>query len=63
MTADYLRNVERIYRGERADLEKARERRNAAVRQAISEGWTHEQIADATGITRGRIGQIATRRG
>ena len=37
----------------------ARDARNAAVRQAIADGWTHAQIANATGLTRSRIGQIA----
>jgi hypothetical protein len=30
------------------------------VREAIRSGWTHAMIADATKLTRGRIGQIAT---
>jgi transcriptional regulator with XRE-family HTH domain len=38
-----------------------REQRNAAVREALREGWTHAQIAQATGLTRSRVGQIAQR--
>lgn len=41
--------------------------RAAAVRErdrliitALAAGWTHTQIAEATGLTRGRVGQIAT---
>lgn len=36
--------------------------RDALIHQAIAEGWTHSQIADATGLSRGRIGQIATQK-
>jgi hypothetical protein len=42
--------------------EVERERRNAAVREALAAGWTHARIAEATGLTRGRVGQIAMSR-
>lgn len=42
--------------------EAARETRNHAVREAVAAGWTHAQIADVTGLTRARVGQIALTR-
>jgi hypothetical protein len=40
---------------------KAREDRDAAVREALKAGWTHAKIAETTGMTRGRVGQLAQR--
>ena len=59
ITARELRTAEARYQraGQRAEIE--REARNAAVRAALVEGWTHAAIAEATGLTRGRVGQIA----
>lgn len=59
MTATDLQQAERAYETavERAALRRAN--RDALIRRAIAEGWTHAQISDATGLTRGRIGQIA----
>lgn len=59
ITANQLQRAELAYRTSRERSEAARERRNAAVQRALEEGWTHAQIARATGLTRGRIGQIA----
>jgi hypothetical protein len=61
VTAAELRKAERAYQRAAAKAELARYRRNAAVRAALAEGWTHAAIADATGLTRGRVGQIAQR--
>lgn len=36
--------------------------RDAAILEAVAEGWTHAQISEATGLTRARIGQIALTR-
>ena len=55
-----LRTVEARYQRAHQAAEVARSARNTAVRQALAEGWTHAQIAHATGLTRGRVGQIAT---
>jgi len=41
---------------------EARENRDRAILAALTEGYTHTQIAEATGLTRGRIGQIANRK-
>lgn len=59
MTADDLQKAEARYQRAHRRAETEREVRNAAVRQAISEGWTHARIAEATGLTRSRVGQIA----
>lgn len=48
---DFREAVERV--------EELRQVRNDNVRTAIAQGWTHAQIAQATGLTRGRIGQLA----
>jgi len=62
MTTSELRKAEAAYQRAYRRAEALREARNAAVRQAIAQGWTHQQISDATGLTRGRIGQIANAR-
>lgn len=54
-----LREAESCYQGSFQRAEADREARNAAVRAAFAAGWTHARISDATGLTRGRIGQIA----
>ena len=59
MTPAELRKAEARYQRAYSRSEQARENRNAAVRQALAEGWSHARIAEATGLTRGRIGQIA----
>lgn len=58
-TARTLHAWEETYRLDQRQAEASRKRRNEAVRQALVEGWTHAQIAEATGLTRARIGQIA----
>jgi hypothetical protein len=62
MTAEELREAEARYQRAFSRSEAEREKRNAAVRQAIEQGWTHAQIAEATGMTRSRVGQIALTR-
>lgn len=59
MTAEELRQAEARYQRAYRRSEDAREARNAAVRSALDAGWTHAKIAEATGLTRGRVGQIA----
>lgn len=61
MTADELRKAEARYQRAFARSEAAREARNALVREALTAGWTHAQVAQATGLTRGRVGQMAQR--
>lgn len=33
--------------------------RDEAIAAALAAGWTHARISDATGLSRGRIGQLA----
>lgn len=51
---------ERDYREATERAEFLRRVRNTLIRGALDDGWTHAQIADATGLTRGRVGQIAS---
>ena len=60
MTVAELRKVEAAYRAAARHAEELREWRNAAVMRALAEGWTHQQIADATGLSRGRVSQIGS---
>jgi hypothetical protein len=53
-----LRILSQDIRARQAQLPELEERRNALVRQALADGWTHQQIADATGLSRGRISQL-----
>lgn len=58
MTAEELKKTEAAYRAAVRRMDAKREARNAAVREALADGMTHQQIADATGLTRGRINQL-----
>lgn len=62
MTARELSATEARYQRAFRVAETRREARNAAVRTALAEGWTHARIAEATGLTRSRVGQIAQSR-
>lgn len=57
--AAVLREAEHTYRTAALRAEAARDKRNRAVWLALDSGWTHAAIAEATGLTRGRINQIA----
>jgi hypothetical protein len=59
VVAEDLRKAEARYQRASRRAEEAREHRNRIVREALDAGWTHAKIAEATGLTRGRIGQIA----
>lgn len=59
VTADQLREAQEAFEIAETARETARELRNQLVSEARREGWTQQQIADATGITRGRINQLA----
>lgn len=58
MTAAELHKAEARYKRAAVRAEDARRERNRIVRQALAAGWTHAAIAEATGLTRGRIGQL-----
>jgi hypothetical protein len=59
VTVEELKKAEMAYRAATCRAEEKREARNRAIRQALAEGWTHARISEATGLTRGRINQIA----
>jgi DNA-directed RNA polymerase specialized sigma24 family protein len=60
VTADQLREAEAAFRAASLATEAALEQRTALLHRALDEGWTHAQIAEATGLSRGRVGQIAS---
>jgi hypothetical protein len=59
MTDKELRQAEARYQRAFRRSEDTRESRNAAILQALDEGWPHARIAEATGMTRSRVGQLA----
>lgn len=59
MTEDQLRKAEARYQRAVGRSETARQERNRLVREAVADGWTHSRVAEATGLTRGRVNQIA----
>jgi hypothetical protein len=59
MTAAELREADARYQEAFTVYEEAREARNAAIREAIVAGMNHREIAEASNLTRGRIGQFA----
>src|SRR3954464_9814502 len=62
MTDEELRAVEVRFQQVSREREQVRAERNGCVAQALAEGWTHARIADAMGMTRGRVGQLAMKR-
>lgn len=59
MTAAELRAAQRAHEAASAKGGSTLQARNEAIHEALAEGWTHAAIAEATGLTRGRIGQLA----
>lgn len=59
MTAEELRKAEARFRRAFARSEELRRERNALILEALDAGWTHARIAEATGMTRSRVGQLA----
>jgi ParB-like chromosome segregation protein Spo0J len=62
ITRRKLEGAEAALRKSAVRTEQLVERRNALVRQATAEGWTHRQIAEAVGLARSRISQLAPAR-
>jgi hypothetical protein len=58
---DELQRAEGCFQEAFALSERARAERNALIHAAIEAGWSHFRIAEATGLTRSRVGQIALR--
>ena len=59
VTVDALDRAEGRFRLEMELVEASRRERNRLVREAVAEGWTHRQVAESTGLSRARVGQIA----
>lgn len=58
-TRDELQTVARDVRGCSDAYREAREARDLMVRAALAGGMTHAEIAEAIGVSRGRIAHIA----
>lgn len=56
-----LRRAEVDYQRSNRKADEKRRERNALVAEALAKGWSHGRIAAVTGLTRGRIGQMAKR--
>jgi hypothetical protein len=59
VTTDELRKAEARYQRAFQRAEELRRERNALILEAVDAGWSHAQIANATGMTRSRVGQLA----
>jgi DNA-binding NarL/FixJ family response regulator len=42
-----------------AEIRKLEPKRDQLIRRALADGWTHTQIAEVTGLSRGRISQLS----
>jgi hypothetical protein len=62
VTPEALLQAELRYQEAHGRAEGARTARNELIFHALEQGWTHARIAQATGMTRSRIGQIAMTR-
>ncbi len=62
MTADELRDATRTWRRAELHERKLRAYRDSLIREALAAGIPQRAIAEAVGITAGRVGQIATKR-
>jgi hypothetical protein len=62
LTDEHLQEIESI-RAAVSELQDAVTRaRTRAVQRAVTLRWTYERVGKATGLSKGRIGQIAPRR-
>jgi DNA-directed RNA polymerase specialized sigma24 family protein len=60
-TASQLAKVQAAHEAALRRYEGALAARDDAIRQAVEDGWTQTQIAEAMGLTRGRVGQLVSR--
>lgn len=58
-----LRRSEQAFQRAYGRTNTLREHRNRLVREAIAAGWSHAQVARATGMSRARVGQLAAANG
>ncbi len=59
MTTAELRKATEAARRAAEKAVTLRDGRDDTIRAAVATGWTHAAIAEATGLTRGRVNQIA----
>ena len=57
-----LRSAGDAFAAASRQAEEQRQRRNRLIQEAVVAGWTQEQIAEASGVSRSRIGQISPAR-
>jgi hypothetical protein len=53
-----VNQIERRLRSTTDRLANAKEGRDAAIRDAAQRGWSHRRIAEVTGLSHQRVGQI-----
>ena len=62
LTDEHLQEIESIRTAISGVLDAVTRARTRAVLRAVTLRWTYERIGKATGLSKGRIGQIAPRR-
>jgi hypothetical protein len=58
VSAEDLHRAGVAYKTASARAEAKRDERDRLVREAVAAGWTLARVAEATGLTRGRVNQI-----
>jgi hypothetical protein len=54
-----LRDIATEIERKKGQIRQLEQERNALIARALDANWSHGQIASMSGVTRGRIGQIA----
>lgn len=62
LTEEYLEEIERVRVATSEITEAVTRARLRTIQQGVALRWTYERLGKATGLTKGRIGQIAPRR-
>jgi hypothetical protein len=62
LTDEHLQEIESIRTAISEVQDAVTRARTRAIQRAVTLRWTYERIGKATGLTKGRIGQIAPRR-
>jgi DNA-binding NarL/FixJ family response regulator len=63
MTTDDLKRAEARYQRAEAKAEMARLERNAAIHEALIDGWSQKQIAETLDLSATRVWQLARAHG
>lgn len=61
--AERLRDISIDIARKQGQIRQLEQERNVLMHEALAEGWSHSQIAAMTGLSRGRVGQIAIKEG